>query len=327
MPKEGDILFPRTSNPLKRVTSSAIADVLNDNTSNVNKKLLKIKNNFKLLYEEAVTRCFYHKNGKKDYDSRSFGNKCYKNKSNAKAKDYVGLDHYYRVDYPKEFQKNGYIDNQELCNVIEMKFQRGVKRPLAKKVMSNDNETVKKCSQAALKKLLLIVGVSNDSIDSNDKAEYKNKKYTEKCIFEAIEIFSRLNGVGPASAVFLLSPLSFTSEYNNAFDIPIMSDECLEVLGYARKYTIAEYKLFRNNLIDLADQLNKNFNENSTTTSSSSSSTVWTACSLEYCLWAYGQLYTDCEALPPSSLSKGSGSSKHERGDDDEDTSGKKRSK
>ena len=244
MTKENDLLFPKTSNSLKRVTSSVIADVLNDSAANVNKKLLAIRNNDK-LYEEAVRRSYYHKNGKKDCDTRSFGGKCYRNKLKAKAKDYVDLDNYYRKEYPQQFQSNGYIDTQTLCNVIEMKFQRGVKRPLAKKIMGNDDQTVKKCSEAALKIL------------SNQKAS--NEKY----ILEAIKEFSELVGIGPASAIFLLSPFSFASQSKNALDIPIMSDECLEVLGYARNYTITEYVSFRNDLIDLANQLNKDTNKNS----------------------------------------------------------------
>ena len=138
-----------------------------------------------------------------------------------KEKELKELDLWISVELQKE---HNYLKADAVSKVVQWKLLRGKARPLQKLVDSNNNETVKKFSEAAF-----------HYVETGDWRK-------------AMESLINLKGIGIASASAILAPFAEKT-------IPFMADEVIEAVGETRRYDIGTYSKMRSKLVAKATEL------------------------------------------------------------------------
>ena len=155
------------------------------------------------------------------------------------------------------------MTKDQLCNsIIPWKFLKGKPRNALKPLLQSNKEgEVIEASKAAFK--FADASIGNNK---NDNVNY---------VKEAINSLCQLSGVGPATASAVLSaycPQSFA----------FMDDEVIECLYEAKRgYTLKIYMAVNDQCVDIAEELNKVDNNNS----SSESDGGWTPADVAKSLW------------------------------------------
>mmetsp|Transcript_16556 Transcript_16556/g.24773 ORF Transcript_16556/g.24773 Transcript_16556/m.24773 type:complete len:339 (-) Transcript_16556:213-1229(-) len=135
----------------------------------------------------------------------------------------------------------------DLYTVIEWKFAKGKARPMLwKHIRSNDEENVKDASRRAFQAL------DNVQVDIDDSTSTCNTSSDElnKVLKRALETFSELKGIGPATSS------AFLSLYRPDL-FAFMDDEVLESFNGERKYTIPAYLKMNDECMARAKELGK----------------------------------------------------------------------
>ncbi|GMM28450.1 hypothetical protein DAMA08_011660 [Martiniozyma asiatica (nom. inval.)] len=127
------------------------------------------------------------------------------------------LDRFRLVELPRIYKEQGYITLNQLISLHDWKMARGKFRPaLPKMIRGNNEELVINSTREAMG----IVTKANDDI-------YKQ--------LEGVKPLIAMRGVGPATAILILSLIS---------DLPFYGDEAFKLLNpeYGKmKYTMKEY--------------------------------------------------------------------------------------
>ena len=131
----------------------------------------------------------------------------------------------------------------DLYTVIEWKFAKGKARPMLwKQIRSNDEENVKDASRRAFQALDNVQVVDGTSSTPSDSDELN------KVLKRALETFSELKGIGPATSS------AFLSLYRPDL-FAFMDDEVLECFNGQRKYTIPAYLKMNNECMARSKEL------------------------------------------------------------------------
>ena len=140
-----------------------------------------------------------------------------------KEADLIGWDQWMKSDLKQLTE----LSLSDLCKVVNWKLTRGKFRPLMGQVRRNSEDTVKQATREAL---AACAGMS-PGVD---------RSLARKLLDD---LSKQLKGVGPATASALLAHV-------RPEEFPFMADEALEGAGMERKYTLAQYCSFREELID-----------------------------------------------------------------------------
>ena len=135
----------------------------------------------------------------------------------------------------------------DLYTVIEWKFAKGKARPMLwKQIRSNDEENVKDASRRAFQ-VLDNVQVDHDT-DTSSTSTPSASDELNKVLKRALETFSELKGIGPATSS------AFLSLYRPDL-FAFMDDEVLECFNGQRKYTIPAYLKMNNECMARSKEL------------------------------------------------------------------------
>jgi hypothetical protein len=155
-----------------------------------------------------------------------------------------------------------YCTCEELSTVIKWKFSKGKPRPLWKLIHSNSEESVK---NASFKSFSVLSDVHEDDFKRVNGSELDSK------LKEAIEEFSVLKGIGPASAT------AFLSLYRPDLCI-FMDDEVIECLYPGKRaYSVKIYLDINAKCRELAAGLGEGWNTRRV------GRALWTAARLSLC--------------------------------------------
>jgi len=131
----------------------------------------------------------------------------------------------------------------DLYTVIEWKFAKGKARPMLwKQIRSNDEENVKDASRRAFQVL------DNVKVDDGTSSTPSDSDELNKVLKRALETFSELKGIGPATSS------AFLSLYRPDL-FAFMDDEVLECFNGQRKYTIPAYLKMNNECMARSKEL------------------------------------------------------------------------
>ncbi len=178
----------------------------------------------------------------------------------------------------REYQKNEripYCTMEQLTTVIRWKFSKGKPRPLWKLINSNTKSSVKDASRKAFSIISLVrkdvTGDDEEEEDSSSNKEEKKNQETSILVKRAIEEFSILKGIGPASAT------AFLSLYRPDLCI-FMDDEVIECLYPGKRgYTVKIYNTINSKCLDLSKDLGECW------TARRVGRALWTAARLSLC--------------------------------------------
>ena len=212
------------------------------------------------------------------------------------VQDYAENDRWLHEDFPNLVQERTpmHMTKTELFRVVDWKFQRGVRRhQLVKKYQDLTEEEIQHHSTEAFAYLL-----------SPSKTR----------IEDAMKAISRLNGVGPATASAILSPL--------CNELPYMTDEVLEALTGKRDYKLGQYKIIQKDLHKYVIMLNKIIKQIS---GQSKDVPNWNDKLLETAMWTFSILQDTDEPVslqPSNKRGRTDGASEDTDDDGDNDAGG-----
>ncbi len=151
--------------------------------------------------------------------------------NSAKPDVLIELDEWYYKTFPKDIKEQNHINLDQFIMMVQWKLNRGVYRPsLLKYAQAQDASAVQEASARVYSRMCARITAMSES-EAKAKVDWDTIK-------EAINVFTKLKGVGVATASVLLSAM--------CPNVPFMSDELLRIVLHQPakfKYSMPEYKL------------------------------------------------------------------------------------